>query len=195
MIILNKKYWEIKKSKDKGHGIFAKITIPKGTVIGDYTGTVVRTKDVDLTQESENMYLMYYNDQASILPDITKPGIHLLNHSCNPNCWVFTLRGHTLFFVLREINPGEEVTIDYLLAPKSEFCNPCTHECKCGSTKCRGSFHLPESKFNKWRVFQDSIIKKDKRARITYGKTLKLLSTYPTKIPDSYIKSIPPGLR
>lgn len=195
MILLSETYWRIHKTKNKGHGIFAKITIPRGTVIGDYIGTVVRTKDVDLTQETENMYLMYYHDQASILPDLTKHGIHLLNHSCSPNCWVYTQKGHTLFFALREIKPGEELTIDYLLAPKTKFCNPCTHSCKCRSKKCRGSFHLLKSEFNKWRVFQDKIIKKDKRVRISYGKTLKLLSNYPTKIPDSYIRSIPLGLR
>lgn len=195
MIFLSTKYWQVKKTKNKGHGIFAKITIPKGTVIGDYAGTVVRTKDVDLTQEAENMYLMYYHDQASILPDLTKPGLHLINHSCSPNSWVYTLKGHTLFFALREIKPGEELTIDYLLAPKTKFCNPCTHSCKCGTKKCRGSFHLSVSKFNVWRAFQDSITKKDKRERIIYGKILKLLSAYPTKISDSYFKSIPLDLK
>jgi hypothetical protein len=138
---------------------------------------------------------MYYHDQASILPDLTKPGLHLINHSCSPNSWVYTLKGHTLVFAVRDIIPGNETTIDYLLAPKSKFCNPCTHECRCGNRNCRGSFHLPEGEFNKWRVFQDSIIKSDKRARIRYGKTLKSLPSYPTKIPDSYIKSIPLDLK
>ena len=195
MILLSKTYWKIKKTKNKGRGVFAEITIPKGTVIGDYIGTVVRTKDVNLTEEAGNMYLMYYHDQASILPDLNKPGLHLINHSCSPNSWVYTLKGHTLFFALRKINPGEELTIDYLLAPKSEFCNPCTHSCKCGSKKCRGSFHLSKDEFSKWRAFQDLVIKKDKKARISYGKTLKLLSTYPTKISDSHIRSIPLDLK
>lgn len=195
MIFLNKSFWQIKTTKNKGQGIFAKKIIPKGTVIGDYIGTVVRTKDVDLKDEAENMYLMYYHDQASILPDLTKPGIHLLNHSCQPNCWVYTLCGHTLVFALSDIKPNEELTIDYLLAPKSEFCNPCKHSCKCGSKKCRKSFHLPEGRFNIWRKFQDKIIKKDKRRKIEYGKTLRLLPSYPTKIPESYIKSLPLDLK
>lgn len=191
MIFLPQKYWQIKKTKNKGKGVFAKKIISKGTVIGDYIGTVVRTKDVDLNREKENMYLMYYSDQASIYPDLDKPGIHLLNHSCSPNAWIYTLKGHTLVFALKDINPNEEITIDYLLAPKSKFCNPCPHNCKCGSVKCRGSFHLTKSRFDTWRTFQDKVIKKDKRVRITYGKTLNLLTLYPKKISDNYIKSLP----
>lgn len=195
MVLLPETYWQIKKTESKGQGIFSKKIISKGTVIGDYIGTVVRTRDVDLKRESENMYLMYYHDQASILPELTKPGLHLINHSCSPNCWIYTLKGHTLFFALRDIIPCEELTIDYLLAPKTKFCNPCTHKCKCGSKKCRRSFHLSVDEFNKWRTFQDARIKKDVKARIRYGRTLKLLSYYPKKISDSYIKSIPLDLK
>ena len=195
MILLPETHWWVKKTKTKGRGIFAKKIISKGTVIGDYIGTIVRTKDVDLTNEAKNMYLMYYHDQASILPDLSKPGIHLINHSCSPNAWVYTLKRHTLVFALKDISPNEEITIDYLIAPKSKFCNPCTHECKCGSIKCRKSFHLAEMEFEKWRTFQDATIKSDRRERIRYGSTLKLLSNYPKKISDNYIKSIPLDLK
>lgn len=195
MFLLSKDYWQVQTTKNKGKGVFAKKVISKGTVIGDYIGMVVHTKDVDLNQEKENMYLMYYSDQASIYPDLDKPGIHLLNHSCSPNAWIYTLKGHTLVFAVKDIGSNEEITIDYLLAPKSKFCNPCPHNCKCGSKKCRRSFHLGEIEFNKWRMFQDMAAKKDKRARVNYGKNLKLLPNYPKKISSDYIKSIPLDLK
>ncbi len=190
MIFLPKSYWQVKSTKNKGRGIFAKNKINKGTVIGDYTGRVVRTQDVDLNTEKENMYLMYYHDQASIYPDLTIPELHLVNHSCSPNCWVYSFHGHTLFFAIRDIKNGEELTIDYLLAPKSEFCNPCTHSCQCGSPNCRRTFHLDKDRFEKWRSFQNKHFGDDKKARIRYGKNLKPLSKYPDKIDDEYIKTL-----
>ncbi len=190
MIFLPNEYWQVKSTKNKGQGIFAKNKIQKGTVIGDYAGRIVRTRDVDLNTEKENMYLMYYHDQASIHPDLAAPGLQLVNHSCSPNCWVYSFHGHTLFFALQDIKKGEELTIDYLLAPKSKFCNPCTHTCKCDNQNCRKSFHLTQEKFEKWRNFQDKYLGGDKKARIKYGENLKLFSKYPNKINSQYIKSL-----
>ncbi len=190
MIFLDRMYWEVRTTKNKGKGIFAKKTIYKGVVIGDYIGKVLRTRDVDLKKMGDNLYLMYYHDQASIYPNLNKVGIHLINHSCVPNCWIYTLHGHTIFFALRDIEVGDELTISYLLPPKSKLCNPCSHICFCGNATCNGTFHLSEIKFKKWRNFQEKREKKDKRAKIKYGSELKLLLNYPKRIPESYIKTV-----
>lgn len=181
MIFLDQDAWEVGKSKIKGRGIFAKKDLAKGIVVGDYIGTVLRTKDFDINQD-KNFYLTYYHDQASIYPDLTKVGIHLLNHSCSPNCFFYTYKGHTLVFTLRKVFKGEEMTVSYLLPPKDKFEKKCTHQCRCGSKNCTKSMHLPIDVYKKWWEFQEQV--KEKRARITYGKTLKLLSKYPVKIAD-----------
>lgn len=186
MILLSEKYWQIKETENKGRGIFAKKTIPAGVVIGDYIGKVLRTKEVELDNK-EDLYLMYYHDQASIFPNLQKPGIHLLNHSCTPNSWLYTYCGHTLAFTLRKIFPDEELTISYLLSPKDNFCNPCTHICKCESLVCRQTMHQSLEKYKKWRIFQETKAKKDKRGKIRYGKELLQLSRYPKTIPDNSI--------
>ena len=142
---------------------------------------------MDIDEDRENLYLMYYHDQASIFPDLQKPGIHLLNHSCTPNSWLYTYCGHTLAFTLRQIFEGEELTISYLLSPEDEFCKPCTHICKCESLICARTMHLSEQKYKKWRIFQETKAKKDLRKRIRYGKELQLLSSYPKTIPDNPI--------
>lgn len=190
MIFLNPTYWQIKSTKNKGNGVFAKKKILKGTVIGDYIGTVLKTKDIDFKKDGDSLYLMYYNDQASIYPDLKKTGIHLINHSCSPNCWIYVLSGHTLFFALRDIKKGEELTIDYLLAPKTDLEISCSHVCKCGNDTCRKSFHLSKGQFEKWQNFQNKHAKSSKKERITYGKTLKTLNYYPKKIPGGYIKTL-----
>jgi len=130
---------------------------------------------------------MYFTDTACIYPNLKKPGIHLLNHSCSPNCWIYIYCGHTLFFALRDINPGEELTISYLLSPLDETCNPCTHDCKCKSKSCTGTMHLTQDKYEMWQKFQNRQKKKTKATKIIFGKNLPKLRIYPKINPNNPI--------
>src|ERR1700687_1155673 len=103
MFLLPREFWEIKKTKEKGLGVTARKKINKGTIIGDYLGKVIKTREYDFSKVKQELYLLYYSDQASIYPDLGEPGIHLINHSCAPNCWMYTYKGHTLFFAIRKI--------------------------------------------------------------------------------------------
>lgn len=181
---------EVKNTKEKGKGVFAKKDIKPGIVIGDYLGTVMKTAEALLPDGKENFYLMYYHDQASIFPDLKIPGIHLLNHSCTPNCWMYTYKGHTLFFALRKIFKGEELTISYLLGPKDPYCTMCTHLCFCCSFFCTKSMHLSQNLYSQWALFHDKQIKQTKKKRIRYGKTLAKLSSYPKTIADHPIYTL-----
>lgn len=187
MFLLTDDSWQIKKTKAKGLGVFAKKEIKAGTIIGDYLGKVIKTSDYDLASDKKGLYLMYFTDQACIYPNLKKPGPHLLNHSCTPNCWIYIHHGHTLFFTLRNIDPGEELTISYLLSPKDENCKPCTHSCKCDSTFCTGTMHLTQDKYEKWQEFQNEKEKKTKIPRIVLGKNLPKLASYPKINPNNPI--------
>ncbi len=189
MFLLANNSWQIKKAKEKGLGVFTKKEIKAGTVIGDYLGIVIKTAEYALAKDKDGLFLMYFTDEACIYPNLEKPDIHLLNHSCAPNCWIYTYRGHTLFFALRDIEAKEELTISYLLSPKDETCNPCTHDCKCASKSCTKTMHLPEDKYKKWQKFQNNQKKKTKTAKIIYGKNLPRLDTYPVTIPNNPIYS------
>ena len=182
MFLLSDDSWEIKKTKEKGLGVFCKKLIPAGTVISDYLGTIIKTAEYDLEADKAGLYLMYYSDQASLYPDLSKPGPHLINHSCIPNCWMYIYCGHTLFFALRTIESGEELTISYLLDPNEGSCKQCSHICKCGSKKCTGTMHLSRSKYEKWQKFQKKESKKTERKSVAFGKILPPLLSYPTKI-------------
>lgn len=184
MFLITNDYWQIKKTKEKGLGVFAKKEIKAGTIIGDYLGKVIKTAEYDLDHDKKGLYLIYLTDEACIYPNLKKPGIHLLNHSCTPNCWIYTYHGHTLFFALRSVKPGEELTISYLLSPKDETCKPCTHACKCNSKFCTGTMHLTQDKYKKWQKFQNTKKKRDtKKIKVVFGKNLPKLTNYPKKIP------------
>lgn len=177
--------WEVRRTARTGRGIFARTEILAGTIIGDYLGKVIRPQDEDEIDEAENFYLMYYHDRASIFPDLTKPGIYLLNHSCTPNTWMYTYRGHTLFFALRHIFPGEELTINYLLSPQDDACSPCTHLCRCDGVICHQTMHLSPRRYEKWSEFHTEEMAKTKPERIRYGKNLPPLQSYP-KAPQDH---------
>jgi hypothetical protein len=190
-MLLSDDYWEVRSVGKKGRGVFVSKDIDAGVVIGDYIGKVLRTAEEDTLEGDKGLYLMYYHDQASLYPvDVNAPGVHLMNHSCVPNCWMYTYKGHTLFFALRHIFAGEELTIPYLLSPLDETCNPCTHACTCGEPICTGTMHLSKERYKRWIKFgeRQSVLTKKKRVR--YGYELPMLSFYPKSIPDAPIYSL-----
>ncbi|MBV9957993.1 MAG: SET domain-containing protein-lysine N-methyltransferase, partial [Acidobacteria bacterium] len=44
--------------------------------------------------------------------------------------------GHVLFFALRDKEPGEEITVDYIAT-----LHPDTKRCTCGAENCRGTIN------------------------------------------------------
>lgn len=190
MFLLSDDCWEIKKTSKKGRGIFAKKDILPGAIIGDYLGRVIQVAEEHIYEKMKMMYLMYYHNRATIYPDPKKPGIHLINHSCTPNCWMHTYKGHVLYFSLRRIFAGEELTVDYLIDPLDKTCKPCTHICTCDGVICHQTMHLSKKKYDVWRKFSDEEAKRTKRQSVTYGKELPLLSSYPKNIPDNAIYNL-----
>ena len=77
--------------------------------------------------------------------DATRAGnmAHLLNHSCDPNCYSRTIgvadpgadvkcSDHVVILARRDIAAGEELTYDY------RFCGEEQLRCNCGAAACRG---------------------------------------------------------
>lgn len=188
MFLLPKNYFQIKETENKGLGVFAKKNINRGAVIGDYLGKVIKISQYNLDQDRKGLFLMFLSDDAAIYPDLKKPGIHLINHSCLPNCWIYSYMGHTLFFAIKDIKKGEELTISYLLSPKTKYCDPCTHSCKCESKDCAGTMHLSEEKYKLWQKFQRKSHDNTK-LKTVFGENLPRLKVYPKTLPVNPIYS------
>lgn len=194
MFLLDKYSWDVrtrmyldKDTKKKNRGIFAKRDIPAGIVIGDYLGLLIPTAKEDDYENGSEIYLMYYDDNTSIWPDPASVGIHLLNHSCEANCAMYTYHGHTLFFALRKIHKGEEFTIAYQLSPIDDDCEPCIHACLCKASSCTGTWHMSNEKYDAWRTFDDKETAKTKPIAAEVKKPLSFLDNYPETIPDNAI--------
>ena len=68
------------------------------------------------------------------------------NHSCDPNAWQRFAGDQMEIVARRTIEPGEEITVDYLINNAGGYSWPC----HCGAARCRGEtgtsfFALPES--------------------------------------------------
>ncbi len=190
MFLLPHSYWKIQETKKKGKGVFAVKDIEPGVVIGDYLGRVIHPDKEDIYEKKHGFYSMYYHDTASIFPDPKSEGIHLINHSCAPNCWMYTYKGHTLYFSIRKIFIGEEITISYLLGPQDKDCNPCTDQCRCESLNCTQTMHMPEKKYHAWVSHDKKTHKKTKAQKVTINTKLSALSGYPKHIPDEKIYTL-----
>lgn len=59
--------------------------------------------------------------------------IHLTNHSCDPNA---SFDGGGMLVASREIEPGEEITYDYVAHPLPA--SPWNFKCECGAEGCVG---------------------------------------------------------
>jgi hypothetical protein len=62
--------------------------------------------------------------------DEYEPVMLFINHSCDPNVG---FAGNVVLVAMRDVEPGEELTIDYAMFDTADG----TMECHCGSPSCR----------------------------------------------------------
>ncbi|KAK9053481.1 hypothetical protein SSX86_030115 [Deinandra increscens subsp. villosa] len=132
------------KSAIHGFGIFAKQLHKAGDMVIEYTGEVVRPSIADRRERliynslvGAGTYMFRIDDERVI--DATRAGsiAHLINHSCEPNCYsrVISVNGdeHIIIFAKRDIAQWEELTYDYRFFSIDEQL-----PCYCGFPSCRG---------------------------------------------------------
>lgn len=178
------------RATQHGRGVFTTRDLNPGVIIGDYLGPIVFDKDIPHLKNSDHFYDMYYDEGTSVNPSGDTPGIHLINHSCTPNTWMYTYHRHTLYFALRKIFKGEELTVNYLIGPIDEDCDPCEHKCTCDSPICRGSMHMSQSEFEKWTELENKEEMMTTAVMQKPGEDLKKLPHYPSLIPDHPIYTL-----
>ena len=127
----------IGKSKINGQGCFANIPFKRRRKIAEYTGE--RISDLEAQKRARNRRVLRICDidgRWSLDGARGGNGTHYINHSCQPNAFMRTLYGHVLFFALRDIKSGDEITIDY-----EQTLHPDSKRCTCGAENCRGKIN------------------------------------------------------
>jgi SET domain-containing protein len=115
-------------------GVFAMENIPKGRKVMEYTGERVSRKEGKKRAESNQIHCLFTVDPYWYLDGaVGGSGAEFVNHCCDPSLESRVVKGHILYFSLRDIPKGEELTIDYHFGKNQERV-----KCGCGSPKCRG---------------------------------------------------------
>lgn len=181
MFLLDESAWQIKETPDRGRGVFARTELQPGTVIGDYVGKLIHYTADD---ESYGLYSLQYSDQLLIIPvDHTKPGVHLINHACMPNCGLYPYRDRMLIVTLRKLFPGEELVYEYLLEPPEDEDHD--YPCFCGMPLCRGTMHVSREvgkRFNDFVRRQQGPLYENPPGQM--GEVVPLLDHYPERVDD-----------
>jgi SET domain-containing protein len=127
----------IRKSHINGKGCFATVLFPRRKKIADYTGE--RITDAEANRRAARRRILRIcalDEHWSIDGSRGGNGTHYINHSCEPNCFMKILHGHVQFYALRDIHPGEEITLDYISTLHSD-----KKRCSCRSANCRGTIN------------------------------------------------------
>jgi SET domain-containing protein len=130
------------KSKIDGRGCFATVRFKKGRKIVELVGErVSRVEAARRMRGKRRLHICGINSYWGIDSSRGGNGSQFVNHSCQPNAFIRIIHEHILFFALRDIEPGEEITLDYV-----ESYHPDTKGCRCGVKDCRGTINLIKKK-------------------------------------------------
>lgn len=159
---------EIFKTKQCGWGARCPYALPKGKVLGIYTGTLLRREDVENLPPEHIGYVFDLDgteirgqdnagDKFSVDSYDCGNWTRFVNHSCSPSMKVYSVIFDTIrevhmpyvaFVAARDIPAGEELTIDYEPSAAEEMAedtgkqkqkmSPTALACKCGAKRCRG---------------------------------------------------------
>ncbi|MGI8734408.1 MAG: SET domain-containing protein [Pyrinomonadaceae bacterium] len=127
---------EIKPSPIEGQGCFARVHLSRGKKIAEYTGERISNAEANRRAGRRRLRICDIDGHWSLDGSKGGNGTHYINHSCEPNSYMKIVYKHILIVALRDIAPGEEITIDYHSTLHSD-----NKRCTCGAPSCRGTIN------------------------------------------------------
>jgi uncharacterized protein len=126
------------RSKIHRWGVYAAEFIPSNRKVIEYTGEKINRRETKRRANERDMTYLFTLDPYWTIDGVEGgSGAEYINHSCEPNLASRILKGHILYMSVRDIQPGEELTVDYRFDKKVERV-----PCRCGSPKCRGTINI-----------------------------------------------------
>ena len=127
----------VKKSNIYGKGCFALTHFPARKKIKLYEGEVIKGSRkivARIRKQAETaIKIITIGDDTAIDGAVGGNETAFINHSCDPNAFMRVVPGDKVaIFARRDIQPGEELTIDYRDPEHPEVCH-------CGAPNCRSN--------------------------------------------------------
>ena len=124
----------VARSAIDGHGVFAAEAIPLRRKIGEIRGESVSVSEARLrATRTERIMIVELSPRRAVDFSKSTDPMRFTNHSCAPNARLCLRAGRVEFYALRDIAPGEEITVDY-----GESHHEGRLACRCGAPNCAG---------------------------------------------------------
>ncbi|HEX3462764.1 MAG TPA: SET domain-containing protein-lysine N-methyltransferase [Candidatus Elarobacter sp.] len=131
----------VRTSAVHGRGCFATIPFARRKKIAEYAGERITNAEAERRGKHRRVLrISGLDERYSIDGGRGGNGTHYINHSCSPNAFMQTIGKKLLVLALRDIAPGEEITVDYVSTYHSD-----RKRCSCNAPNCRGRINKPSA--------------------------------------------------
>ncbi|HSI48023.1 MAG TPA: SET domain-containing protein [Ideonella sp.] len=124
----------VKRSPIDGFGVFAAEAVPRWHKIGEVRGESISIAEARRRAATlKRIMIVEVSDKTAIDLAQSSDPMRFTNHSCQPNGQLRIIAGRIEFYALREIEVGEEITVNY-----GETHHEGRLVCQCGAPGCVG---------------------------------------------------------
>lgn len=125
---------DVKPSRIDGQGAFAAEAIPARRKIGEIRGEPVSVREARRRAKGQQrIMIVELSERRAIDASRSTDPLRYTNHSCRPNAVLRIRQGRVEFYAMRDIAPGDEITVDY-----GETHHEGRLQCRCGAPGCVG---------------------------------------------------------
>jgi SET domain-containing protein len=125
---------DVRLSRIDGQGAFAAEPIPARRKIGEIRGEAISVREARRRAKGvARIMIVELSDKRAIDASQSTDPLRFTNHSCQPNAVLRIRQGRVEFYAMRDVNAGEELTVNY-----GETHHEGQLRCRCGAPGCIG---------------------------------------------------------
>jgi len=125
---------DVKPSPIDGRGAFAAEPIPARRKIGEIRGESISVREARRRARNQRrIMIVEVSERRAVDAAQSADPLRFTNHSCRPNAVLRIRQGRIEFYAMRDLAPGEEITVDY-----GETHHDGRLRCRCGAPGCVG---------------------------------------------------------
>ena len=125
---------EVRASAIDGRGAFAAEAIPARRKIGEIRGEAISVSEAwRRARGTARIMIVEVSERRAIDASGSADPLRFTNHSCAPSAVLRIRQGRVEVYSMRDIAPGEELTVSY-----GESHHQGRMACRCGAPRCSG---------------------------------------------------------